>query len=155
MSEAFGITVFCDDIRREVDNKTSLIGVYGDELVLFTPPPIVLPKLGFHIDVRFPTDNIVDENVNLLVYFPGDAEDAPRINEVIPWKSGEPPTEPPPFPDAVPAFHFLQYHVLSPVEIHTEGFIRVRLLYSGHRIRVGALKVVYKPPGSEPNDAPA
>jgi hypothetical protein len=154
MKEAHGITIFCDDIRRERDNKTSLIGVYGDELILFTPPPVVLPKLGFHIDARFPIDNVIDEDVNLVIYFPGDPEEAPRINEKIPWKSGEPPAKIP-FPDAVPAFHFLKYYVLSPVEIREVGHIRVRLLYSGHRIRVGALHVVYQSPKAEADRASA
>jgi hypothetical protein len=154
MSEPFGITIFCDDIRREADNKTSLIGVYGDELILFTPPPVVLPKLGFHIDARFPIDNVIDEDVNMVIYFPGDPEDTPRINEKISWKSGQPPAEIP-FPDAVPAFHFLKYYVLSPVEIREEGYIRVRLVYSNRRIRVGALRVLHQLPKAEPDGSSA
>lgn len=40
---------FCDDIRFEQGNKTSLIGLYGGELIISPAPrpgnPVVLPKL--------------------------------------------------------------------------------------------------------------
>lgn len=38
--------VFCDDIRQELGNKLSLMGVYSGELLIFQKPPIILPKLG-------------------------------------------------------------------------------------------------------------
>lgn len=44
MSEFLAFCQFCDDIRSEVGNKTSLMGVYSGDM--FVPQiPIVLPKL--------------------------------------------------------------------------------------------------------------
>jgi hypothetical protein len=36
--------LFCDDVRHEVGNKTSLMGMYFSDLYIQTPAPIVLPK---------------------------------------------------------------------------------------------------------------
>jgi hypothetical protein len=148
MNEAYGNTLFCEDIRQEVMNKLSLIGVLGHEIIFLAPFPQTLPKLGFHMDVRFPVEKPVND-VRLLIYFPGDAEDAPTINQVLPWKSGEPSTEPLPFPDAARSFAFIQHFVLSSVLIKQEGYIRVRIVHDEKRIRIGALKVSQAPPESQ------
>lgn len=44
MSKRYAHCHFCDDIRIEVGNKTSLMGIYGGELLL-EQIPAVLPKL--------------------------------------------------------------------------------------------------------------
>lgn len=41
-------TIFCDDIREEVGNKRSLMGVYSGEL-LIQSVPVLLPRLCFYI----------------------------------------------------------------------------------------------------------
>ena len=42
--------IYCDDVRNEVSNKTSLIGVYGADL-LASEIPMVMPKLALVITV--------------------------------------------------------------------------------------------------------
>jgi hypothetical protein len=42
------VTQFCDDVRYEIGNKYSLIGCYGDELIV-DKLPALLPKLGVQI----------------------------------------------------------------------------------------------------------
>jgi len=46
---------FCDDVRVEIGNKTSLMGIYGGEL-LVPAMPTMLPKLAVVIFVRTPID---------------------------------------------------------------------------------------------------
>lgn len=41
--------LICDDIRREPNNKVSVMGIYGPETVL--PIPTVLPKLCFYLEL--------------------------------------------------------------------------------------------------------
>lgn len=41
-------TIFCDDIREEVGNKRSLMGIYHGEMFVHSMP-ILLPKLCFYI----------------------------------------------------------------------------------------------------------
>jgi hypothetical protein len=43
--------IVCDDVRQEVGNKVTIIGVYTDELQVQAPPawPVVLPKFGIYL----------------------------------------------------------------------------------------------------------
>lgn len=47
--------VFCDDIRHEVGNKASLIGIYNGDL-LASDLPIFMPRLGVMVQLRAPLD---------------------------------------------------------------------------------------------------
>jgi hypothetical protein len=47
MSEPYGVTIFCDDIRQEMSGKHIYIGVYHSVLQINEPPPHVLQKLSF------------------------------------------------------------------------------------------------------------
>lgn len=58
--EPFAQTLFCDDIRAEVGDKMSLMGVYRDILVLESIPH-VLPKLGMMISLFQGCDAASDE----------------------------------------------------------------------------------------------
>ena len=43
--------IICDDIRREIGNKISLIGLY-QETILVSSLPYIFPKLCFHIEFK-------------------------------------------------------------------------------------------------------
>ena len=43
--------LICDDIRREIGKKSSLIGIYHSN-VISVPIPSVIPKLYFHLVLR-------------------------------------------------------------------------------------------------------
>lgn len=47
--------VFCDDIRHEIGNKASLIGIYNGDL-LASELPIFMPRLGIMFQLRTPLD---------------------------------------------------------------------------------------------------
>lgn len=49
----------CDDIRQELGNKISLMGIYPGN-VMFMPIPSVIPKLCFHLEFSQlrPADNL-------------------------------------------------------------------------------------------------
>lgn len=42
------VVQYCDDVRREVGNKLSLVGCYGDDLIT-DRFPLLLPKIAVHI----------------------------------------------------------------------------------------------------------
>lgn len=48
-SKAFAL--FCDDIRQEISNKVSLIGIYGSHM-LVSEMPAKLPKLCVHFQIE-------------------------------------------------------------------------------------------------------
>lgn len=48
-------TIFCDDIRHEINGKMSLMGMYGD--VMYLPDfPITIPKICAFFELRIPPD---------------------------------------------------------------------------------------------------
>ena len=49
------LSQFCDDIRQEVGNKYSLMGCYGNELIV-EKLPVLLPKLCVQVRVITPID---------------------------------------------------------------------------------------------------
>lgn len=141
--DPFATAIFCDDIRFETANKVSLIGTYGYELILFGSFPSVLPKLGIFSSLRFPKTQSIN-GVRLLVYFPGDAESEPGHTQELPIKL-DPSDFPMPdlseYPDPGEYYGFNHPFLFSPVVIKQSGYIRVRALVGGERIKVGSLKV--------------
>ncbi|HUX64342.1 MAG TPA: hypothetical protein VMV64_11400 [Sulfuricella sp.] len=61
---------FCDDIRHEVGNKYSLMGCYGNEMIV-DKIPSVLPKLCAHIRVFTPAGRPF-ENLVIRAYMNDD-----------------------------------------------------------------------------------
>lgn len=45
MSEVQALAIFCDDVRQEIGNKLSIIGVYGTDIRFKAKPPVLYPKL--------------------------------------------------------------------------------------------------------------
>jgi len=58
--EAYGVTVFCDDIRHEVNGKMTLVGCYASELNFSGPPPGVLPTFAALVNLRFPRETLFE-----------------------------------------------------------------------------------------------
>ena len=52
----FTTTLFCDDVRQEVGNKLSFIGVYNGGQLLIEGIPGILPKLCAHTVAQTPID---------------------------------------------------------------------------------------------------
>src|SRR5258708_5011862 len=74
----YGHTIFCDDIRLEVGEKLSFIGVYDGTIVLHNPYPFVFPKFCFFITL-IQRREILDPNIEVRIFMPGDAEDTPAF----------------------------------------------------------------------------
>lgn len=51
---AFGVTIFCDDIRHEINGKMTLVGCYSATLNFSGPPPGMLPTFAALVNLRFP-----------------------------------------------------------------------------------------------------
>jgi hypothetical protein len=55
MDSAFLETIYCDDVRREIGNKLSFMGIYGPNILL-NDFPAVLPKLCAVMTLHLPAD---------------------------------------------------------------------------------------------------
>ena len=141
--EPFGATIFCDDIRFETYAKISLIGVYGYEMVVVGSFPISLPKLGMLVLVRFHKTQTVP-TAKMLIYYPGDAEDAPSHTQEIPTQLDAaqfPWPDPSVYPDPSEFYGVNCPLLFSPVVIRQPGYIRVRVLGGDARVKAGSLKI--------------
>jgi hypothetical protein len=152
-----GHTVFCDDIRVEVGGKLSLIGVYQAVMFVQGEFPITLPKFG--LAVRY-TEKIgaCSDEVKLRVFLPGDAEDAPTIDGIIPVEEirqsaaeerlvsvvGNEGNLPP-----VEYIHVGSNILFSPLVLKQPGLIRVRAFCGDNEIKLGNLGIRKTPPGTE------
>jgi hypothetical protein len=142
--DAFGITTFCDDIRFEQLGKLSLIGCYGSDLIVFSELPVVLPKLCFFVQLRFPPVSIQSVKIKILIYFPGDEDDSPTFSQDLPPIPDDlkmKPKELPSDKDLVRQMSVNHNILISPLMLKQEGFIKVRVNINDQILRAGALKI--------------
>lgn len=143
MKEPYGITIFCDDIRDEVSNKKTLVGVYSGELILAGELPALIPTFGLSIKYLEPLLMPV-EPVNIKVFVPSENEEADVLIDVdLPSDRLQHPSESKGDPLAEYRAHLL-YLRISPLVIKSIGHMKVRA-YLGERqreIRLGSLRIV-------------
>lgn len=78
----FGYTIFCDDIRQEINNKISYMGIYQDEIIV---PSIPFVMKNFCMIIKYvQSRNIEKKPLKVMVYFPDD-EEKPRWEVSIPF----------------------------------------------------------------------
>ncbi len=147
----YGISLFCDDIRFEQQNKISLIGCYGHEMLIAIPPPISIPKLGILVQIRSPAEKLPERT--LLVYGPQSEEPFFKM-EVGPNEEQE--FVPQINPDDVYEVDSVRLRgaiiplVFSPFLIEKEGVIRVRMMCGSERVRLGGLRITHRPADQMP-----
>lgn len=56
MEQAYAYCVFCDDIRHEIGNKISYMGVYSSSMFFGANDPVLLPKLSIATFVSIPVE---------------------------------------------------------------------------------------------------
>lgn len=139
--EPLGITLFCDDIRFEQNQKITFVGAYGPEMLVFGNLPAVLPKLGFYVQIRLPPDSAKPSRVN--IYFPDSKDDEPAVtaeisppdeNEVEKTKKGLGAGTIAILATNIPI-------VISPAVINSEGLIKVRVVCGDTILKAGTLKI--------------
>jgi hypothetical protein len=134
-----GYTIFCDDIRQEVGNKSSLMGVYGPDLIVEGDFPVTMSKLGFFI--KYKEDlGVTPEKMALNIFLPGDSDDKPTYTiDVERADSGTSV----PLPDATPDTKqtMALNIVFSPVILKNEGRIKVRMQVGDEEVKLGTLKI--------------
>jgi hypothetical protein len=140
MSEAYGTTIFCDDIRDEITGKKTYVGVYLNEMILQSPFPAVLPQFALAITYLEPLDWPILP-VNIKIFIPGEISDEEvavdidlpiDVNQVNQTSQSDP----------LAKFRASIMHLrISPFVIHKEGHVKVRAYRLDNEIRLGSIKV--------------
>ena len=81
--------IFCDDIRFELGNKTSLMGIYQSDMIFGAAAPVFLPKL---VIAFWLITDIEDKpsDVSVRIIAPGGAEILNTPLHRVPQESGHP-----------------------------------------------------------------
>ena len=145
-----GYTMFCEDIRYELNGKFSLMGNFGNTLVSLGPFPLILPKLCLYLsyyqrredgfeDVKFEAVLIAGDQQTTVweTSIPSSALESTPITEDV-KKSDDP----------VIAMHL-------PLELQNfliqgPGRIRVYAQRGEERIRIGSLSITSQPIAETP-----
>jgi len=135
----FAYSVFCDDLRSEVNNKISMMGIFGSLMYLQTFPS-VLPKLCAVITASTPVDQpfksisfkgTMDGNVIFDI-----SMNESQITEMRQSAS---------FIDDPKFFEAKAMVVLSPLHLTNPTRIHVTVLADGQEIECGGLQISKSP----------
>lgn len=145
MGKRFATCLICDDVRYEVSNKTSVVGLYGTELIV-RELPITLAQLCFLTSVFTEYDDPV-KALTVRVSYAGETlnvspveqdilEEWARIDygvgveEVEEFSTDEPPR-----------IRFSVQMTTSPFTIAKEGRLSVHVETEEETLRAGSLKI--------------
>jgi hypothetical protein len=135
--EIYGHAIFCDDIRFEVEGKTTYVGTYSGTMIAQVPFPLLLPK--FCMAVTFSQERkIFDPNLAIQIFLPGDPDGEASIKADIAC-----PPEQSPLPEETgPVVTMRSNLAFANFLIKEPGLIRIRVLRGGVLHRVGTLRVL-------------
>ena len=138
-----GYTIFCDDIRHEVTGKTTLVGVYNNQMIVTGSLPVALPQICAAITLRLlqpekPIKATVkifrsDEPEPLFVF---EADIEPVETQLIPAPS--PHLEP-------NSITFMQMGITAQLQglvINEPCALKVRAFIGDDEVRLGSLQIV-------------
>jgi hypothetical protein len=139
-SRRVGNCIFADDIRHEVGNKFSLMGIYGTEIISSGPPPFVLPRFACLVHLISDVGDLPREIVFRVLVPSGGKKSTEIFKHYHPAASG-------------PVYHaegavnvaFRSIIEMSTVLIPSEGFVEVWADVDGESIRCGRLMVKFTP----------
>jgi len=141
----YAYCVFCDDVRQEVGNKMSLMGIYGGDLRAQAQRdvPMVLPKLTI---VLWIICGLEDDLGDVSVKVTGPPDETPIFVTTIPASPSEAITV------REGAKRRLQNVVfeLTPFPILEDGVIEVTVVAKGEEMLAGRLHVHIVEPPSAP-----
>lgn len=143
-TEAFGTTIFCDDIRHEINGKLTLVGCYSGDLSFNGPPPGMLPTFAALVSFRIPY-SVTFESLKLKIT----KEEGDEVTEMMVVDIGSDDES---LKNAINAsekeksegrvISIIVPFQWSPVPVSQPGFIRVRAYLDGDReVRLGSIKI--------------
>jgi hypothetical protein len=150
--DAFGWTIFCDDIRQELGGKLSLIGSYSETMYVHGDFPFLLSKFAMLVTSMQQHSALVPIK-GFGVFLPGD-EGEPSIfstEGIEPMRKAMEEARDNPKKDAM--FAARATIILSPFIIDRPGWLRVRTVRDDDTvIKCGSIHIDRHP--AEPTTAP-
>jgi len=145
MTDRFGTCLICDDVRNEVSNQISVVGLYGTELIVGSLP-LVIPQLCFLTSVFCRYDDPL-KRLTVRVSFAGELLNEASIphESLDEWARADgtaAASETEEFiDDEPPKIRCSVLLTTSPLRIEKEGRLSVHAETERETIRAGSLKV--------------
>jgi hypothetical protein len=149
--ETYGYTIFCDDIRVEVGNRLTFVGVYAAGPIIAPSFPHFIPRLAMYVVYMQRRPNVIPPS-KVLLFLPGATDDNPSVHFEVPADAAGQAAK----ANAAPgdqSFHgedvymamgfpfgILNLHILQP------GAIKLRAVRGDRLVRLGGLGIVSQPP---------
>jgi hypothetical protein len=135
--------VFCDDIRAEVGNKVSLMGIFGIDLLSHASGSIVLPKFAVAVWLIYDIDD-APSHITIRVLVP------PNKSEIVKLEAqGSGLREFPYPPDEFSKGTLRIFVPITNLILSEEGFIEVMVDTERETLRAGRLRVRFNVPSEE------
>lgn len=137
MREPYGITLFCDDIRHEINGKTTMVGVYSSNLVLPNNEPALLPSLFASVQIYIPHEYKFDEGKLMVSSL--DGEEVTVVTEL---------ELPSPQADEGSPERYIVFRInvsLTPFAAKPGTRLQVRAYFEGNEFKLGTLSIVSAP----------
>ncbi|WP_374284852.1 hypothetical protein [Novosphingobium sp.] len=139
VNNAYGVTIFCDDLRTESTGKHIYIGVYEDGMVVEENFPITLPTFIFAIRLLEPIKE-KGRSVNIKVIFDKDGDESVIIDSDLPddrWNVLDRPD----FDKGSEFIGSVFIVKVSPLVIDSEGYLRVRAFRGDQVVKLGSMSI--------------
>lgn len=135
----FGYAIFCDDIRQEVGNKVSIIGIYRGVASYGAEFPLTIPRFCIAVNwVQHREDEI--KSIKLRVLFEDESEaETVVIEGDIPRDAFEQAPRDNAGDEMLHAFISI---ALSPLLVERQSKLKVRAYYGDEEYRLGSLRMV-------------
>ncbi len=144
-SERVAFCVFCDDVRPEVGNKLSLMGLYSGDMIAPGPAPAILSKLCIVLWIIADIDD-PPQRVGVRVLMPPDESERMKLDL--------PPLGVLVHPEGATRLHAQAVIPMTPFRLEHEGFIQVMVDTERETLRAGRLMVRFVDPAGSPEPAP-
>lgn len=131
---------FCDDVRFEVGNKMSLMGIYGGELYLTGKPPTLLPKLVLVLEIVTAFEDRIGD-IGIRVRMRGAKQDL--FGFTFPVAAIPPKT------DDMARLVLRSAMPFSPFVVPEEGVLEVYADINGESVRAGRIGIHFVAPQEE------
>jgi hypothetical protein len=134
----YGYSIFCDDIRTEVGEKLSFIGVYNG-ILLLPSFPFILPKLCAHVSLVTSSSEPY-RSIVLECRVPGD--DAPLMEEQLDTVQLNEQSQIGVADDKSPANVIVGASLIfSPLRLRRAGLLRIQARIDGERVDIASLRI--------------
>ncbi|HJE71432.1 DUF6941 family protein [Pseudomonas oryzihabitans] len=128
--------LYCDDIRNEVGNKLTLVGVYQGALVS-AQIPALLPKLCVVLTLHTPKERMFEQVSVIGTYEDQEAFRMELGEEDLTSITAE---MPPPGPETK-SYEMTLMAMLAPFQIETAGKLKIEIIADGEELRCSSLQI--------------